>query len=108
MFRSEFSFGFDKIYFMHSFAHIDPAIVFKNFDWALKENGVVYIFTPNADWLTEKRNDGYIADPTVYNHYTMPELCNMFKDNGFKIQELGQYGEYINGHNERLFLKATR
>lgn len=109
MFRTEFSFPFNKIYFMHSFAHVEPEVMFKNFDWALKDGGSVYVMTPNKDWL---RNVGspseYTPDPTVYQHYNMDQLLDLFKENKFKIDILGQFGEYFNGQHERIFLKATR
>lgn len=108
LFRSQFYFHFDKVYFMHSFAHI-PNIgefLIKTLPPLLFTKAKVFVITPNEVYLKENRKEGYIADPTVHKHYTLPELVKVFEETGYRVLNAGQFGEYSNGKNERLFLVA--
>lgn len=103
VFRSEYFFQFDKIYFMHSFAHIEIGTIFNNLELFLKPGGSVYILTPNIEYLYEHKTPDYVPDPTVIRHYSLGELKTKFDLNGFKVIDSGTYS-----NNERIFLKATK
>lgn len=103
VFRSEYYFQFDKIYFMHSFAHVELSKIFDSLELFLKPLGSVYVLTPNLNYINENKNPDYIADPTVIAHYTIEDLIKIFEDNKFKIIDVGTY---LN--NERIFLKANK
>lgn len=108
LFRSQYYFHFDKAYFMHSFAHINNPVHFLNYTMPqiLYTGAHIYIITPNAEYLNENKKQGYIPDPTVVRHYELSELCNTVMEAGYKVVQAGQFGEYKNGINERLFLIA--
>jgi hypothetical protein len=91
------------IYFLHSFAHLntpekDLRIISDTYPEA-----TITVITPNAEWLDKD----YVGDETVIKHFTQQELCNLFIESGYTIQLVGQFGEYKNGTNERIFLQAT-
>lgn len=93
---------YNDIYFMHSFAHIpNPSDVLRILR-SKYEYATFTVITPNAEWLDE----GYVGDETVIKHYTQKELKELFESCGYKVTLLGQFGEYKNGHNERIFLQA--
>ena len=106
--RQEYHFKFQKIYFMHSLAHIDDItqhlIALKT--KFLDPGAMVYVLTPNAIWMSEKNNPGYIKDPTTVKHFTPKTLAELFTECGYKVVTQGQYGEELNGSHERLFLSA--
>lgn len=90
------------IYLMHSFAHIpNPSDVLRILRGKYPE-ATLTVITPNAEWLDE----GYIGDETVVKHYTQKELKELFESCGYKVTLLGQFGEYKEGKNERIFLQA--
>jgi len=105
-FRSSFHFPFDKIYFMHSIAHIrDIYKVFENLKANfLKTMSEVSVITPNKDWIDTFDNPDYVPDSTVVKHFTSNELEELFVD--FEIVTQGKFGETNKGEHERLFLKA--
>ena len=109
-FRKEYHFSFDKIYFMHSFAHIeDMDFVFDTLDeWALKSNGYIYIITPNKEWLDLQSKKNYIPDPTVARHYDLSSLSRLVQEYNYKIIMLGQLGDIVNNVCERIFLIAKK
>lgn len=114
LFRSEYFFKFNKVFLMHSIAHV-PDIEAKLI--TLKElllpGAKVYVITPNLDWLNESRGYEYKPDTTVIDHFCLSKLKNLFNDNGYKVLNCGQIGEITNTMhygfrlNERLFLEAT-
>lgn len=110
LFRQAYHFSFDKIYFMHSFAHIPDVddMFYKIDDWALKRSGQIYVITPNRAWtdLLKDKNPGYMPDRTVARHYTIDELEELFLSKNFSIINIGQFGEVKQGINERLFIHA--
>lgn len=108
LFRSQYYFHFDKVYFMHSFAHIDNPVFFLNYTMApiLFTGATIYILTPNLQYLVENKKEDYVADPTVVKHYELSELCKLVIEAGYKVLQAGQFGEHKNGINERLFLIA--
>lgn len=113
-FRQEYYFKFDKVFMMHSIAHI-PDIEQKLV--ALKDGmspgGKVYVITPNKDWIDEQDDENYKPDPTVVKHFHQVSLDGVFNRCGFKILSFGQFGNIKQYHgnesvciNERLFLEA--
>jgi 2-polyprenyl-3-methyl-5-hydroxy-6-metoxy-1,4-benzoquinol methylase len=91
------------IYFMHSLAHIpNPKETLETLRTKYP-NATITVITPNAEWLDKD----YVGDETVIKHFTQQELCNLFIESGYTIQLVGQFGEYKNGTNERIFLQAT-
>lgn len=111
IFRNEYHFAFDKIYFMHSFAHLPkPEALFETyFKDLLKTGGRVYIFTPNRDWLDYMKDESYIPDTTVVRHYNLAELKNLFGRFGYVVEQEGQYGpSNVARVCERIFLVARK
>ena len=95
--------GCDKVFFMHSLAHIVDA---ENVISSLKELGVkeVHVITPNGIWLSIQGNKNYTADDTVIEHYTAHTLERLF--DGCKIIQQGQFGKRDAGMHERLFISV--
>lgn len=111
VFRDAHHVPFDKIFFMHSWAHIPrPESLFDNvFTNLLKGGGQVTILTPNADWLEYMRDDTYVPDPTVVRHWTQAELVNAFGAHGYTVERQGQFGATCTGRVcERVFLTARK
>src|SRR3972149_6802076 len=91
--KNKYSFKFDKIYMMHSIAHIE------NIDFEigylshfLNQNGSVYVMTPNRMWLAGQRTRGYDPDKTVVQHYNQDEITDIFEANAYRIDMIGQFG----------------
>lgn len=107
-FRDSFHFKFHKVYFMHSLAHI-PTVREKlqELKQFLYEDSEVYVVTPNKLWLREVSGREYVPDPTVIEHFTPNSLGDLFLKCGYLIHTQGQFGDVLNGHHERLFLKVT-
>lgn len=106
IYRSEFWFMFEKVYFMHSIAHI-PHIKEKIKlirEELLNIDGEITVITPNKKWLDCMKDENYKPDPTVFEHYDSESLRELFK--GFKIISEGGIGELVEGHHERIFLKC--
>lgn len=109
LFRSEYFFKFQKVFFMHSIAHI-PEIdqklqVLKDL---LHDEAKIYVITPNKLWLKELMWRGdYIPDPTVINHFSAQELEELFYKNGYQVVNSGLLGSVLNNQHERVFLEAT-
>ena len=95
----------DKVYFMHSFAHI-PNIVDVMSDLSGKVQDRVVIITPNRNWLEIIKNENYVPDPTVHRHYNIDEMYIMLNDCGFYVDMIGGIGETLSGHHERCFIVA--
>lgn len=112
IFRSNFNTQFDKIYFMHSLAHI-PNVkdeIDRTVNEFLKYAGRIVVITPNQKWLNEisRINTNYVPDPTVKTHFTSESLAKLFTDVGMSIIAEGQFGSGINDLNERLFIIAQK
>lgn len=99
---------YDVIYFMHSIAHIQYLEdVLKGLKVNLKPGGRIIVITPNLDWLNSFHSEeGYKPDHTVFKHYNMDSLSAVFKNAGFQIDLVGQFGEPSGYVNERIFLIA--
>lgn len=108
-FRPSIYFVSDKVYFMHSLAHIyNPHKIIETLRLHyLRIGGTVSVITPNADWLAAKNKaDGIKSDESVVEHFTMNTLLDLFS--AFKVVNYGQFGEYYEGQNERLFIVAKK
>ena len=93
---------YSDIYFMHSFAHIpNPKDVLRILRSKYPE-ATLTVITPNLDWLDKD----YVGDETVIKHYNQKELKELFEECGYKVTLIGQFGEYKNGQNERIFVQA--
>ena len=57
---------------------MEPALFDTAFDKLLDDDGRVYVFTPNRDWIEQVENPDYIADATVVRHYNLTDLSNLF------------------------------
>ncbi|MBP9725658.1 MAG: methyltransferase domain-containing protein [Bacteroidia bacterium] len=108
-FRKEIYFQVAAVYFMHSFSHIPFGgdLLRKVKEVFLLPQGKLVIISPNPEWLALKQNPDYIPDPTVIKHNSLAELIEMATDAGFKVTMSGQFGEEVNGVNERVFIKAV-
>lgn len=110
LFRDSFHFAFDKIYFMHSIAHIPDvqSVLERLFVWALKPGGRVYVITPNRDFLDRSKKLDYIPDPTVKKHFNSDELIALFFKLGISIVSIEKFGIEPNKGDERLILIAEK
>lgn len=108
LFRDSFYFPFDKIYFMHSIAHIPDIenVLSRLLSWAVKPTSEIVVITPNSDWLNINKSPDYIPDPTVNQHQNIHTLEKLFVDLGCKTIIRGQFGTSKGGCNERIFLKV--
>ena len=93
---------------MHSIAHIE------NLEQRLEElkeflepRAEVFVLTPNKIWIDYMTNANYKPDKTVVKHRTQGELIQLFTDLDYKIIQSGQFGDYNEGQNERIYLKCT-
>ena len=107
LYRSQYFFKFNKVFFLHSIAHV-PEIDRKLYD--LKElllpEAKIYVITLNKLWIEHINTPEYKPDLTVINHFYPIELEELFKNAGFKIITSGQFGQRTGNVNERLFLEA--
>jgi 2-polyprenyl-3-methyl-5-hydroxy-6-metoxy-1,4-benzoquinol methylase len=103
-FRKSIYFPVDTVYFMHSFAHIPhgPNLELIK-DMMLSPGGKVVVLTPNKVWLDSQDKTKYTPDPTVFKHYTLEQLHQMFLESGLKITHSGEVGVYPK-IGERLFI----
>lgn len=111
MFRSEFHFQFDKVYFMHSFAHIPNAehMIGDTLEKVMKDDGTVTVITPNRDFIQHLSDvTSYVPDETVVQHYNLNDLTNIFGSNGYVVEHAGQLGNNLFGHCERCFVVARK
>lgn len=98
----------DKVYFMHSLAHIsDAGKVLDDLKEHLNPGATVFVLTPNSLWLQTFSNNGYEPDTTALFQYAPAGLNGLFSNHGYKVLEQGQMGTVRDGYNERLYLKAT-
>lgn len=98
---------YDVIYFMHSIAHMQYIEhKLSKLREHLNPGGKVIVITPNKSWIEKVKNENYKPDPTVFKHYNQAELRKMFEDSGYTVDMIGQFGEEIDGVNERIFMIA--
>jgi len=109
-FKDSFHFQMNKIYFMHSIAHIpDVDIVLKDLhNTFLAESGVISVLTPNRAYIELCDNQDYKPDPTVVNHFDKYDLMKLFYKNGYDIELIGEIGHRIGEFQERIYLKARK
>lgn len=84
---------FDRIYFMHSIAHIFEV---KELLTELKENnlapgGKIVVMTPNKSWLMRKNGRDFKSDDTVIEHFTNRSLYDLFNQAGMMCEYVGQF-----------------
>ena len=97
--------SFEIVYFMHSIAHI-PGI--KEVIKALDTESIIVI-TPNLSWIRlQQKDNNYVADPTIIEHFTKKSLEKLFISCGFSIDLIGEIGQKTENHSERLVLKASK
>ena len=107
---------FNKIYFMHSIAHVPniEEVLSSLSENNLIDGGYLYVITPNKNFddyfksktLTETE---YIKDSTVVKHYDIYGLISLFEKLGFIIQVKGQFGKTVGTDiHERLYLIAKK
>lgn len=96
--------SWDVVYFMHSFAHI-PSV---KMVLEVLDTKKIVIVTPNKRWIDNIKNENYVPDPTVIEHYTLLSLIDTVVEAGYDIIEASETGEYLNGSRERLFLVAKK
>lgn len=94
----------DKVYFMHSIAHIPNLVdVLRTIYNSMTEDGRIYIMTPNKDWLDLIDNPNYKPDTTVFNHYNNETMFQVMNAGGFLPVLDGQFGNFKQGKCERYF-----
>jgi len=110
LFRDSFHFQMNKIYFMHSIAHIEDIdrILKDLHETFLMEGGEVFVLTPNKAYLDKCDSEGYKPDDTVIRHFDQYDLMKLFYSSGYDVKEIGQLGESIDNEQERVYLKAVR
>ncbi|MGE0451058.1 MAG: cyclopropane-fatty-acyl-phospholipid synthase family protein [Vicinamibacterales bacterium] len=105
---------YDKIYFLHSLAHIPdaPEVLARVVRDHLTSDGRLYVVTPNADFdeylRSLPRSTPYVPDPTVHRHYTRATLTALLDGAGLDVTIAGYAGKREGGHHERLFAVAIR
>lgn len=102
--------GINKVYFLHSFAHIPNVnTILKKLRESLAKNGEIIVITPNLEFdnfykKLEAKTD-YKKDETVFQHYNQLSLHKIFEECGFVPFTIGQFGDCPNETliNERVF-----
>jgi len=98
---------YDIIYFMHSIAHVQYIeTLLSRLKKNLNKGGKIIAITPNADWLKLNENPNYIPDKTVFKHYNLNTLSELFLNSGYSVENIGQFGQIKEGINERIFIVA--
>lgn len=104
--------SFNKIYFMHSFAHItDAENVLARLKHNLANDGYLVIITPNKDfddYYKKLRDENYYEDETVQRHYNIAGLSGILEKNGYRMILSGQFGNFVGTFNERVFAVAMK
>lgn len=99
--------NYNKVYLNHVIAHVSDVKEMLNSLKKIILGGRIYVITPNKLWLKYMKNEKYNPDKTVINHFSLPDLVSVFRQNGFTVIRSGQFGEFLNEERERLFLEAT-
>ena len=83
---------FDRIYFMHSIAHIPNIsdVLKQLMTDNLAPDGKIIVITPNKLWLRAKNGEDVKSDDTAIEHFTMRTLYNLFRGIGMTC-DVGQY-----------------
>jgi SAM-dependent methyltransferase len=96
--------SFDAIMIMHVIEHlIDPNLILRECRRVLKPGGQIYIETPSLRSLFvpsfnvkkyNEKNDmqgpyNFYDDPTHIRPYSRFALCQLFRNNGFHVEEIG-------------------
>ena len=100
--------GINKLYFMHSFAHIENIRdIIQGLPFSVEK---VVVVTPNYEWLHENENPEYVADPTVIKHWKQGEIKELFEKAGYNthVYHMGKPSKSNKENRERLLVVATR
>jgi len=102
---------FNKIYFLHSIAHIPdlPEVLVNLKTLHLERGGKIFVITPNRefdDLFRLKRTDPVHTDPTVQKHFSLAELEELFVQSGFHVISKGSFGKMEQDIPERIFMVA--
>lgn len=102
---------FDKVYFMHSFAHIEKINeLLQNIKFSLNDKGLLYVITPNKEfdeYYRRIKDENYSPDLTVVSHYSVGDIKTLFETYGYNIEIIGQFGKKVSYFHERIFLIAS-
>lgn len=102
---------FDKVYFMHSFAHIEKINeLLQNIKFSLNDKGLLYVITPNKEfdeYFRRIKDKKYSPDLTVVRHYSIEDITTIFETHGYNIEVTGQFGKKVSYFQERIFLIAS-
>lgn len=105
---------YDKIYLLHSLAHVDDAgaLLTRLVADHLTADGRLYVITPNVEFGRHLRSQpqgaAYVPDPTVREHYTLARLVALLLSARLDVTISGFLGQQAGGHHERLFAVAVR
>ena len=105
---------YDKIYLLHSIAHVDDAagLLSRLVAEHLTPEGRVYVITPNLEFGRHLRSQPegarYVPDPTVREHYTLSRLVALLQSAQLDVTISGFLGQQAGGHHERTFAVAVR
>jgi len=104
---------FNKLFFLHSFAHIPNILdILKNIYTKIDNKGLIVVITPNKkfdDYLKKVyHSNGFKTDQTVVTHYDLKTIKKIFKITGFKILRLEEFGKEEFGLKERIILVAQK
>ncbi len=103
---------YSKIVFMHSLAHIpNVEIILNNLHNNLKQNGNIYVITPNLEFdnhFRKMKDLEYKPDETVVKHFNSAELFDLFKKCGYQVCFCGNFGKIVENIHERCFLIASK
>ncbi|MGE5431602.1 MAG: methyltransferase domain-containing protein [Syntrophomonadaceae bacterium] len=105
--------NFNKVYFLHSFAHIrhiekELSEIRKRIDY----KGEIFILTPNLEFdLYYKQmlpDPSYKPDDTVIQHFNICALKETLDKAHYVISRTGYFGKIINGQiSERIYAVAA-
>lgn len=109
-FLSEVKGKFNRIIFLHSFAHIpnvnEILVKLKNH---LYDKCEIIIITPNKafdEYFKESKKQDYKPDTTVFKHYSSYTLNNVLLLSGYEIKIAGTFGNLVENIHERCFCIA--
>ncbi len=108
---SEVKGKFNRIIFLHSFAHIpNVSEILTKLKNHLFNKAEIIIITPNKvfdDYFKELKKQNYKPDTTVFMHYSSETLQNILLSCGYEIKVAGTFGNLVENIHERCFCIAT-
>lgn len=84
---------FDRIYFMHSLAHMVGAkrALKELVEFNLAPGGKIVVITPNKSWLLRKNGADFKSDDTVIEHFTIRSIHDLFHEIGMVCETISQF-----------------